>query len=332
MDPIESSHFEIYPRIEKDWAFLVSLVVSFVSGIKTFPKESMNVNVSPPRKGFCVIPNEKIRRIPFHNVDFVLDSCFSTQMRGPTKEFDVRNFPFREFHLSSEDERKEKQRAKNRTTKSKSKECSSLNGLGGFNLSFPPPRSGMRVRFLLDENGDVLTEKIALKVHDGLKDEDNISSWLSKTELLEIKKRAKQFCRPFLSKRPDYRSAVVRMLVRCGAQRTGEISEQEYSLDHTESEEDEDLSTIVDGMHRGLEKRMISALNLPFHTHKRSICVVVDIQSRLRAIGPSSFTADQKARLIATQYAVNAQYAKEWARKIAQGDSLSVARNFQYDW
>jgi hypothetical protein len=275
----------------------------------------MNVNVSPPRKGFFVIPNEKIRRLSLHNADFVLDSCFSSQMSP--KEFTVLDRHSREFDVFFKDEQKKKRCENTYNAKTKSEACRRLNGKS--------------VRFCLDENGDMLTEHIALKTRDVLKVEENISGWFSKSELMEIKKKAKQFCRPFLSKRPDYKSAVIRMLIRCGAQMTGEISEIECFLENTESEEDEDLSTIVDGTHRGLEKKMISALNLPFHFHKRSICVVLDIQSRLRAIDPSSFSADQKARLIATQYAVNAQYAKEWARKIAQGDSSSIARNFQYN-
>lgn len=268
----------------------------------------MNINVSPPRKGFFVTPNEKIQRLNYQNVDYDLDSCFSS-IRLPIH---------RNFDVSSGDAWKKQEHAEKHKSKKKSKAFTAL--------------VGTRVTFRTDENGDILTENIALKFPEGCNDEDILSNWWRKTELNEIKKRAKQVCRPFLTKRPDYRAAIIRTLIRCGAQTTEEISEIEFLLDHTETEDDEDISTIVDGMHRGLEKRMILALNLPFHFHKRSIGVVLDIQSRLRDIDPLCFNTDQKTRMIATQYAVNAQYAKEWARKIAQGDSSSVARNFHYDW
>lgn len=293
----------------------------------------MNVNVSPPRKGFFVIPDEKIRCLSFQNVDFGLNSCFSSASKGLRNDnTDCLNRLANECDISFVDHGKTQQNGKETKTKKKRTVLISRNVEGNRNNRSDRLANGTRVRFRMDENGDILTDYITSHVPDDIKCEDIQTSWWSKKELTEMKTRAKQYCRPFLYKRPDYRSAVIRMLLRCGTPRTGEIPKIDGYLEHSESEEDEDLSTIVDGMHRGLEKRMISIMNLPFHFHKRSICVVLDIQSRLRAIDPSCFTADQKSKMIATQYAVNARYAKEWARKIAEGDSSSVARNFQHSW
>ena len=161
-----------------------------------------------------------------------------------------------------------------------------------------------------------------------------MENWWSKKELAEIKEAANELCRFFITERPSFKTAAIRLLMRCGAQKTthGEILDTDSVFEDTEFEEEEDVSTLVDSDTRGLEKRIIVSMLLPFHRHKRSINSVLDSQRRLWAIDPTYFTEDQRVRLLATQYGLNAAYAAKWAHKIALGDARSVTRNFLFDW
>ena len=122
--------------------------------------------------------------------------------------------------------------------------------------------------------------------------------------------------------------------MRCGAQRTTQrgVSDFVSEFENTEFEEEDYVSALVDGDTRGLEKRMILSMLLPFHRHKRSINSVLDAQKRLSAIDPTYFTNEQRTQLIATQYGLNVTYATKWAHKIALGDARGVQRNFTFDW
>lgn len=190
--------------------------------------------------------------------------------------------------------------------------------------------SRTKVRFPLDHNDNIAKEYASLPKNHYLTKEEINRCWWTKKELQKIRERAQESCRSYLSCRPDYRKAAVRMLERCGAQKKGYIPELDPVLDDEENDEDDDLSIMVDGEARGLEKRLINAMNLPFYRHKRSICAVMDTQTRLRAMEPEFFSATQKARLIASQYGLNSRYAAAWARAIADGDAKAVARNFQF--
>ena len=197
-----------------------------------------------------------------------------------------------------------------------------------------PTRDRTRVRFKTDENGSIFQTIAETPSNHYLTRNDIANNWWTKKELVDIKEAANELCRFCLMERPAYKTAVIRLLMRCGAQKTthGNIADIVSVFEDTDFEEEDDVSTLVDGDTRGLEKRMILSLLLPFQRHKRSINSLLDSQKRLWAIDPTYFTQEQRVRLLATQYGLNAAYATKWAHKIALGDARSVTRNFTFDW
>jgi hypothetical protein len=296
----------------------------------------MNINVSPPRVGFFVVPSDGLRCMSTKIFDGMIDTTAKMCMVNcePNQSVDDGDVTKQKNFRHQSQKQCEWNMVQNPGTKKKKKKypirlkTSPANGT----CSNYPIREGTRVRFQTDETGDIAKEYAAVPSYHVLTQEDVVANWWTKEELREVKELANNACRRYLSQRPDYRLVVIRMLIRCGAQKTEDIPELDSAIDDTETEEDEDLSTLVDGELRGLEKRMILSLNIPFHKHKRSINAVLDLQSRLRTMDPSYFSDDQRCRLIATQYGFKAKYATEWARKMAFGDATSVARNFKFDW
>jgi hypothetical protein len=207
------------------------------------------------------------------------------------------------------------------------------------------------------------------------------NTWWTRREIRRCRERAQDTCRYYLYNRPDYREAAIRILERCGAQKLGcdrphellrhsssrpssiapmvlrgavlgAMDDANESADDapaastaavsTTSDEDNDVRIVVDSDARGLEKRLLNAMDLPFVRHKRSIRVVLDLQARLRSLsrerrkGSSASshavacTVDQQARLIASLYSKYCRYAAAWAIQIAKGDATTAENNTQF--
>ena len=90
-------------------------------------------------------------------------------------------------------------------------------------------------------------------------------------------------------------------------------------------DDNEDIDLIVNSDARGLERRILNAMELPIHRHKRSVEVALDTQRRLENVKHCDFfDADKRTRLIASQYGKSAEYAAAWARQTAQADARAV--------
>lgn len=182
-----------------------------------------------------------------------------------------------------------------------------------------------KVHFECEEvTGDVIEYIIEPEIVLG--QEDLERAWFSRTDLRHCRLRAQETCRFYVLSRPDYQDAMLRLLVQCGAQSTDEFLNKEMKK-HRESfgaGDDEDINLIVDSEARGLEKRILNAMDLPFHRHKGSVEVALDTQRRLANVKHCDFDTDKRTRLIASQYSKSAEYATAWARRTAEVDALAV--------
>jgi hypothetical protein len=214
----------------------------------------------------------------------------------------------------------------------------------------PFQKRASKVRFQLDrqENIDTTSSTVIMESHNDentmiLSTEDVKNLWWSRRELAISRERAQETCRVILSSgNPDFRNAAMRLLDACGAQRyddnvrssssSSSCSSSSSSIASTISTEqscdstttttttEDDIAAVLEKdaralfVARGLEKRIVNALNLPFHRHKKSIYVVLDTQDRLETMRLGSFTKEQKMNLIANQYSLNARFAVVWAR------------------
>jgi hypothetical protein len=287
----------------------------------------MNINVSPPRTILLVEPNGSLKRRTINvSIDQLLEA---TSISDKSKKVTAKdsglscNGPQSDVHWTPTTRKKKKKSKIRPQYKIRERETNKID---------ITRRDGTKVCFRTDENNDVVQEYANVPMDHYLTKEEIGTCWWTKKELLEIKEHANQICRFYMKERPKYKAAVLRTLERCGAHRTGNELDIITVFDISESDEDDDISTLVDGDTRGLEKRMILSMILPFHRHKRSIHATLDTQKRLRAIDPAYFTSNQRVRLLATQYGLNAGYATKWAHKIALGDARGVTRNFTFDW
>jgi hypothetical protein len=190
------------------------------------------------------------------------------------------------------------------------------------------PKVGIKkVRFLYDEFGEIEEQEKLATIE--LTKEDIKNAWWTRRELRDCRERAQDTCRYFLRERPDFTKAAIRLLEICGAQRSDRCKKQEGDSDTETDDDDEIVNIIIYGESRGLEKRIINALNVPYCRHKHSINRALDTQKRLREMEPGFFTNDQKTRLIASQYGLNARYAAMWARLVAAGDEKAAKQNYQ---
>jgi hypothetical protein len=288
----------------------------------------MNIYNSPPRKNLLLAPSGSLKQRTIN----ITKECLLEHTPSDTKTKKIVPKQVQEFGFSVRKPQSNihwTPNIKNKKKKSKIRPQQKVAKVLDY-----PARDGVRVRFKKDEDGNIQQTFAEVPSHHYLTKEDIANNWWTKKELVEIKETANELCRFYLTERPGYKNAVVRLLMRCGAQRTthGDIFDIVSVFENTEFEEEDDVSTLVDGDTRGLEKRMILSMLLPFHRHKRSINSLLDSQKRLWAIDPTYFTNDQRARLIATQYGLNSAYATKWAHKIALGDARGVQRNFTFDW
>jgi len=192
-------------------------------------------------------------------------------------------------------------------------------------------QEGKRVHFACNK----VTGGIAEAIYHSkivLTDKDIERAWLSRKELRNCRFRAQETCRFYLESRPDYQDALLRLLVRCGATPTEEFVEEELLLHDTyHDDEESDVSIIVGSEARGLEKRLLNNMDLPFHRHKFSIEAALGTQQRLLDLEEYNyFTADKRMRLIASQYGLCARYATTWARLIAVADAQEVEQGYHH--
>lgn len=288
----------------------------------------MNIYVSPPRRSLLLTPSGSLKQ---KTINFTKE-CFLDPEQSDSKAKKVVPKQVPEFGFSVRKPQSNinwTPNSKTKKNKSKSRPKQQIKKDADF-----PAHDGVKIRFKMDDQGKILQTYANVPSHHYLTKDDITNNWWTKKELAEIKETANELCRFYLTERPSYKNAAIRLLMRCGAQKTthGDVLDIVPVFDNTDFEEEDDVSTLVDGDTRGLEKRMILSMLLPFHRHKRSINSVLDSQKRLWAIDPTYFTNDQRMRLMATQYGLNAAYATKWAHKIALGDARGVQRNFTFDW
>ena len=289
----------------------------------------MNLYLSPPRKTLLLAPSGSLKE---RTINITKDYPFEPSPRDNETEIIVSK-KTQEFGFSVRKPPPDIKWTPN--TKTKKKKSKRRQQQNDEKCVEHPIRDGIKVRFKTDKNGNIKPKNAEVPPNHYLTKEDIANNWWTKTELAEIKETANKLCRVYLKERSDYKNAVIRLLMRCGAQSTtnNEFLDISTEFENIELEDEEnDVSTIVDGDTRGLEKRIILSMLLPFHRHKRSIHSLLDSQKRLWGIDPSYFTNDQRVRLLATQYALNAAYATKWSHTIALGDARGVNRNFKFDW
>ena len=186
-----------------------------------------------------------------------------------------------------------------------------------------------RVRFASDTQGRVLAETMGSTKRELTLTEIK-QTWWTRLELRKCRERAQDTCRFYMDCRPDYRAAAHRMLDRCGAQKTAAYSklDDDGAANTIIYNASDDLELLTNAASRGLEKRIINAMNLPFHRHKRSIHSTLEAQQRLRHMDRGFFSSNQQSRLIASQYQQHARYAAVWAKVMASGDAAAAKRHF----
>lgn len=155
-------------------------------------------------------------------------------------------------------------------------------------------------------------------------------TWWTRTELRKCRERAQDMCRQMLDNELEYKLAVVRILSRCGADQKPNIEayqfyEQIFDAAQNQSLDDEaeDLKKIVDfaDTARGLEKRMLNVMEVPFYRHKRSVQAVLDTQRKLRE---KEYSFIDMEREIASRYRRHCKYAATFACLVAECDATAA--------
>lgn len=269
----------------------------------------MNVTLSPPRRGFLTAPPPTKTRLK-------LLVKQQGAMPGLTmRPEDVENH-IRHKKLSvSPGRRKLRPSPEGGSSSQKKKYLSSPSRLSRVF------QKGRHVRFQSDSLGaDIVTELGPTKKLLDFKEIE--ATWYSRLELRQCRMRAQDTVRYFLECRPDFRQAAYRMLERCGA-RKHLLMEDNEDVIIGMSEED-DMQTLHSVESRGLEKRLINHMQLPYFRHKRSIQIVIDTQEKLRSTEIGFFNVVQRTRVISSQYINANRYASCWARKFASYDEHSA--------
>jgi hypothetical protein len=226
----------------------------------------MNIYVSPTRKGFLITPNESLKTMKVNFTDSFFEASRTTRERknDSRKQLDFEHDALKS-HTSVN------LLAKTRMKKKKCKIRPQINCRKADDYVGYPVREGTKVRFQIDDNNNVKHEYADAPLDHFITRDDIATNWWTKQEMFAIKEQINKVCCKIISEQKDYKNALIRLLIRCGAQRTGELLHFDSLFDNTESDEDDDVSTLVDGDTRGLEKRIILSMLLPFHRHKRSI-------------------------------------------------------------
>jgi hypothetical protein len=160
-------------------------------------------------------------------------------------------------------------------------------------------------------------------------------TWWTRTELRKCRERAQETCRELLDTQIDYKLAMVRILRRCGAEHKPDIEAYRYyhqifddqkngsSATLSMIKEERDLRRVIENVDtaRGLEKRLLNAMDVPFHRHKRSVVGVMETQARMRE---KECTFGETEQEIAARYRKHCQYAATWASIIAECDATAA--------
>lgn len=275
----------------------------------------MNVYVSSPQNGFGVTPKDIPHSLATPLQDIATDTASANQVGSNSLKKQIGST------LTTR---------KKRSTQNIRKLSTTTTNLSKLTLPECTVSPGRRVHFLIDENGNIVNEYATMPDIHHYSKKDLKHCWWSKKDLQMIREQVQEACHFYLTCRPEYKMAAFRMLDRCGAQKSGCSCELDPELSDGEFNEEDDLSTLVDGGARGIEKRLINAMNLPFYRHKRCVSAVLNTQKRTRTLDQDILSAEQRVRLIALQYGLHSRYASVWARMIADGDANAVARNFQF--
>lgn len=306
----------------------------------------MNTNLSPPRRGFLVARSDVVDRTTCQvpRIDSIMRP--SLMMGEPQMEMGVHKQKLPKVS-SPFKEKKEKLSPRKSTfgvtLSSSFKDKCSVNSLSDADSSSttlstdetsPTSTSTTRrVRFQRDKHsGRVIgsplpTQKKELTLYE-IK-----QTWWTRTELRKCRERAQDLCREILENDLDYKMAVVRVLSRCGADHKPNIEAYPYyeqifqgnSDEQNQSlvDEAEDLKKIIDcaDTARGLEKRLLNVMEVPFYRHKRSVQAVLDTQSKMREKG---YPFADMEREIASRYRRHCKYATKFASMIAECDGTAA--------
>lgn len=181
-----------------------------------------------------------------------------------------------------------------------------------------------KVRFQLDENNDDLCESKGIQYYDACHDltpEDISNAWWSREERRAMKTSVSEQCQNALWNQPKYRRAALRAL----SLTSYNILDMDVRSKFSEQNMlEEDLQILVHGDVRGLERQLFARLQLPRRNSKVNIEAVLRTQELFHGI--PDYNDDEKIQLIADQYAFNSNFAKKWARTLAEADEKDTYR------
>ena len=191
-------------------------------------------------------------------------------------------------------------------------------------------KRGKRVHFHRNERGRIVVTALGPQKRE-LTAVETKKVWWSRNDLKRFRERAQEACRRIMNAELQYKSRLVYMLDHCGAEHKVDFDEgmAKLGLDRNLANEtlEEMCAAIVseDGeLARGLEKRILNAMDVPFHRHRKSAQTVLAIQSCLDQQNAKHLSNDRKAMLIASQYQISSQYAAVWAQEIAIEDAKTA--------
>lgn len=290
----------------------------------------MNANLSPPRRGFSVAPRDgavprQLELVP--RLDMLHLDVAAAEPLGKKRQ---KLPPLVKSPRS-------RIRAAVSNSKDKKEQHAQQVDLYDF-FGLPEPvyqinrgRNGSkRVRFHRNDRGRIVAVALGPQKKE-LTAVEMKKVWWSRTDLKRCRERAQEACRRIMTSCPEYKTRLVRMLDLCHAEHKINFAENMAKLDLDTSVEHETLEEICaavvsdDGeLTRGLEKRILNAMDVPFHRHRKSVQTVLAIQSCLDQQNSKHLSFERRAMLIASQYQSSARYAVQWAQEIAMEDAKAA--------
>lgn len=179
-------------------------------------------------------------------------------------------------------------------------------------------KTGRRVHF---PSSPVTAFYDAPPMDDDLDDEDQPSLWYNATDIQRSKHTMDTETQQFLAHHgAAYRPAVYRMLERCRAARHTYHDNAVIDWNVCELQ---DMTTLFGYPQvRGLEKKLVIAMELPFHRQKHVIHTVLDRQAELMTSNNNkNECCSQQQQALASTYAAANQWAVLFAQKMGEGDA-----------
>jgi hypothetical protein len=183
-----------------------------------------------------------------------------------------------------------------------------------------------KVRFQIDEN-DEIYENITSKSYSryDLTPKDVRNAWWSRAERRQMRQSITEQCEFVVRNQPKYRRAALKTISIVSQHANNAKLETELST----PEFQDALQILVHPDARGLERDMFARLQIPRRNVQVHIITVLRTQEMLKDI--QGYSEDDKLQLIADQYSCNANFSKQLATVLAQGDAEAIRRDSYLD-